>query len=166
MRGKPLDLQGDQAHVGSYVRDFKVVDRGFKTVRFSDFKGKVCLISAVPSLDTKVCSLQTKRFNSEIEKLPSDVFVMTISMDLPFAQKRFCETEKIDRMLVLSDHVWREFGSHYGILIKDMGLLARAIFIIGQKGTIVYMQIVPDLSQEPDYDSALKALREAVGIKQ
>ena len=165
MRGKPVVLLGRQLSKGDAAPDFKVVDGGFKPVKLSDFKGKVCLISAVPSLDTKVCSLQTKRFNSEMAAMPSNVVVMTISMDLPFAQKRFCETEKVDRILVLSDHVWQDFGTHYGVLIKDMGLLARAVFVVGQDETIVYKQIVPEMSQEPDYDGALGAVRQAAGSK-
>ncbi|MDD4869052.1 MAG: thiol peroxidase [Kiritimatiellae bacterium] len=165
MRGKPLVLLGDQVAVGDTAPDFKTVDGSFKQIKLSDFKGKACLISAVPSLDTQVCALQTKRFNSEVGTLPSSVVMMTISMDLPFAQKRFCEAEKIDRILVLSDHVWHDFGTHYGILIKDMGLLARSVFIVGQNGKLIYKQIVPDLSQQPNYDGALEAVRQAAGSK-
>jgi thiol peroxidase len=166
MRGKPVVLFGYQVAVGDTAPDFKVVDGGFKPVKLSGFKGKVCLISAVPSLDTQVCALQTKRFNSEVGTLPSNVVVMTISMDLPFAQKRFCEAEKVDRVLVLSDHVWHDFGTHYGVLIKDMGLLARSVFIVGQNGKLVYKQIVPDLSQQPNYDGVLEAVRQTAGSKQ
>lgn len=165
MRGKPLVLLGDQLAVGRKAPNFRVVDGDFRPVALSDFKDKVCLISAVPSLDTHVCSLQTKRFNEEAASLPSNVVVMTISMDLPFAQKRFCEAEKVDRVLVLSDHVWRDFGANYGVLIKDMGLLARSVFIVGPDGKIVYRQIVSEMSQQPDYASALAVAREAAGSK-
>jgi thiol peroxidase len=163
MHGKPAVLLGNQPSPGTAAPDFKVVDGAFKPVKLSDFKGKVCLISAVPSLDTPVCSLQTKRFNSEVANLPSNVVAMTISMDLPFAQKRFCDAEKVDRILVLSDHVWHDFGTNYGILVKDMGLLARAVFVVGADGKIAYMQIVPELTQHPDYDAALLAVRQAAG---
>ena len=160
--GNPIVLLGNQVETGAQAPDFKVVNADFKPVRLADFKGRPCLISAVPSLDTPVCSLQTKRFNAETSNLPASVAMITISMDLPFAQKRFCEAEKTDRILVLSDHVWRDFGTRYGLLIKDMGLLARAIFVIDAKGIIAYRQIVPELTNHPDYDAALNALRNAI----
>ena len=161
MKGTPLTLLGSAAEVGKRAPDFRVVDAGFKPVRLSDFKGKVVLISAVPSLDTGVCSLQTKRFNEEAAKLPKDVQVITISMDLPFAQKRFCEAEKVKNIPVLSDTVWRELGQNYGVVIKDMGLLARSIFVVGKDGRITYAQVVPELTNHPDYDAALAAARAA-----
>lgn len=164
MRGRSVVLLGNQPAPSDVAPDFKVVDSGFKPVKLSDFKGKVCLVSAVPSLDTQVCSLQTQRFNAAMAILPPNVVVMTISMDLPFAQKRFCETEKIDRILVLSDHVWHDFGIQYGVLLKDMGLLARSVFIIGKSGTLVYKQIVPDMSRQPNYDDALEAWHKIAGM--
>lgn len=159
VHGNPAILLGNQIKVGAQAPDFKVVNADFKPIQLADFKGRPCLISAVPSLDTPVCSLQTQRFNKEIAGLPASVAMITISMDLPFAQKRFCAAEKTDRILVLSDHVWREFGTQYGLLIKDMGLLARAVCVIDTKGVIAYMQIVPELTDHPDYDAALNALR-------
>jgi len=159
--GNPVALLGTQVDNGAAAPDFKVVNGDFKPVRLSDFKGRPCLISSVPSLDTPVCSLQTKRFNSELSGLPSQVAAITISMDLPFAQKRFCEAEKNDRILVLSDHVWREFGMRYGLLIENMGLLARAVFVIAANGAVAYKQIVPELTDHPDYEAALNALRSA-----
>ena len=164
MKGTPLALLGPEAEAGRPAPDFRVVDAAFKPVRLSDFKGNVVLISAVPSLDTGVCSLQTKRFNEEAAKLPKDVQVITISVDLPFAQKRFCEAEKVNDILVLSDSVWREFGLGFGVLIKDMGLLARSIFIVGKDGRITYVQVVPELTNHPDYDAALAAARKAAGL--
>jgi thiol peroxidase len=163
MHGKPIVLVGANAGAGERAPDFKAVDGDFAPVSLSDFKGKVVLISAVPSLDTKVCSLQTKRFNEESAKLPKDVVIVTISTDLPFAQKRFCSTEGIDRIKVLSDSVWHDFGSKYGLVIKDMGLLARSVFVVGKDGRIAYEQIVPELTNHPDYDAALKAARDACG---
>ena len=161
VHGRPVVLLGCDTKVGDAAPDFRVVDAQFQPVRLSSFKGKPCLISAVPSLDTGVCALQTKRFNDEIRDLPPGVIVMTISADLPFAQKRFCEAEKVDRILVLSDHVWHEFGLSYGVLIKDMGLLARSIFVVGRNGHVAYREIVDELTNHPDYDAALAAIRKA-----
>ncbi len=123
------------------------------------------LISAVPSLDTKVCTLQTKRFDEELAKLPADVVVMTISMDLPFAQQQFCGREDIKGMVVVSDSARREFGKAWGVLIPARGLLARSVFVVGPDGRIRYEQIVPELTHEPDYDAALAALREVAGVE-
>ncbi len=161
MQGNGVVLLGSGVKAGEPAPDFRVVDGAFEPVVLADLKGTVCLISAVPSLDTGVCAAQTKRFNDELETLPENVAVLTISMDLPFAQKRFCDAEKIDRVQVLSDHVWREFGLAYGILIKDIGLLARAVFVVGKDGTLVYEQIVPEITEHPDYDAALAAARAA-----
>jgi len=161
MAGAPLSLLGPDVNVGDTAPDFRAVDAGFKPVKLADFKGRACLVSAVPSLDTGVCAAQTKRFNDEVKNLPPGIAVITISMDLPFAQKRFCDSEKVDRVLVLSDHVWREFGLGYGVLIKDMGLLARSIFVVGKDGRVAYKEIVPELTQHPDYNAALAAARKA-----
>ena len=161
MKGAPITLLGPDVEVGDAAPEFRVVDAGFQPVKLSDFKGKACLISAVPSLDTGVCAAQTKRFNEEIDTLPADAVVMTISEDLPFAQKRFCEAEKVDRIVVLSDHVWREFGLNYGVLIKDMGLLTRSIFVVDKAGRIAYKEIVPEVTNHPDYDTALAAIIKA-----
>ena len=161
--GQQIVLLGDELKVGQQAPDFKVVDNSFKPVRLSDFQGKTLMLSIVPSIDTGICSLQTKRFNEEVAKLPDSVQLLTISTDLPFAQKRFCEQEQVNNMAVLSDAVWRDFGSSYGLLIKDMGLLTRAIIIINQQGKVAYLQLVPELAQEPDYDAALKVLRQTIG---
>ncbi|WP_214000241.1 thiol peroxidase [Arsukibacterium sp.] len=151
-------LLGQELKTGQPAPDFKVVDNNFKTVQLSDFSGKTILISVVPSIDTGICSLQTKRFNSEVADMPEGVVLLTISTDLPFAQKRYCQQEQVADMAVLSDAVWRDFGSNYGLLIKDMGLLTRAILLIDEAGKIRYQQLVPELAQEPDYDAALTAL--------
>ena len=156
---KYLTLLGKQINVGDTAPNFKVVDNSFSPVEFNQFKQKVILISVVPSLDTGVCSLQTKRFNEEVANFSENVVMLTISNDLPFAQKRFCNTEKINNIKVLSDSVWRDFGSKYGLLIKDMGLLTRAIIIIDSQGKIAYKELVANISQQPDYTKVLAKLK-------
>jgi thiol peroxidase len=156
---KYLTLLGKQINVGDTAPNFKVVDNSFSLVEFNQFKQKVILISVVPSLDTGVCSLQTKRFNEEVANFSENVVMLTISNDLPFAQKRFCNTEKINNIKVLSDSVWRDFGSKYGLLIKDMGLLTRAIIIIDSQGKIAYKELVANISQQPDYTKVLAKLK-------
>ncbi|MDP4528061.1 thiol peroxidase [Alkalimonas delamerensis] len=151
-------LQGHPVEVGQQAPDFRVVDQQFRPVALQDFAGKPVLISVVPSIDTGTCSLQTRRFNQEVANVPDEVVMLTISTDLPFAQRRFCEQEAVDQLQVLSDAVWRDFGSNYGLLIKDMGLLARTVILIDAKGVIRYLQQVQTLANEPDYDAVLAAL--------
>ncbi len=157
--GKFVTLLGNQVHEGQKAPDFKVVNDSFAPVTLDQFKGKTVLISVVPSLDTGVCSLQTKRFNEEVASMPDSIAMLTISNDLPFAQKRFCKAENIDKVKVLSDAVWRDFGHNYGLLIKDMGLLTRAIFIIDEQGKIAYKELVSNISEHPKYDEALATLK-------
>ena len=161
MHGDPLTLLGPDVAVGAPAPDFKAVNGEFEPVQLSDFAGKPVLISTVPSLDTGVCALQTKRFHEELAGLPAETVVITVSMDLPFAQKRFCEAEAIKGLVVLADHVWRDFGLKYGVLIKGIGLLARSIFVVGKDGSLVYKEIVPELTEHPDYDAALAAVKVA-----
>lgn len=160
MGGNPVVLEGRIPKINTVAPLFTVVDEKFNPVSLSDFKGKTVLISAVPSLDTGVCALQTKRFNKEFTQYDADVVMLTISEDLPFAQKRFCQTENVDKIKVLSDSVWRDFGEKYGLLIKDRGLLARSIFIIDPQGILKYQELVTEVSEHPDYDAALAALTE------
>ena len=157
---KSITLLGTQINQGDIAPNFKVVDANFSTVSLSDFSGKTILISVVPSIDTGLCSLQTQRFNQEVASLKGDIAILTISNDLPYAQARFCKSEKISNLKVLSDSVWRDFGKKYGLLIKDMGLLTRAIFIIDEDSKVIYKEIVPNLSHLPDMDSALTLLKE------
>ncbi|MEY8216004.1 MAG: thiol peroxidase [Colwellia sp.] len=161
---KYITLLGDQVNVGEQAPPFKIVDQNFAPVTLADFQGQTLLISVVPSLDTGVCSIQTKRFNEEAAKLPKNITILTISNDLPFAQKRFCDVEKTDNIKVLSDSVWREFGARYGLLIKDMGLLTRAIFVIDNQGKIVYKELVANISQHPNYDKALTNVRSIASV--
>ena len=158
-QGKPLTLLGTDVTVGQVAPDFTVVNKDFKPIKLSDFSGRVVLISAVPSLDTPVCSVQTKRFNEEAAKLAEKITVLSISEDLPFAQGRFCSSEKIEGHQVLSDHVYREFGKNYGLLIKDMMLLARTVLVIGRDGIISYREIASEIAEEPNYDAALTAAK-------
>lgn len=166
IKGTPFETFGNRVYVGETAPEFTALDSGFKPVSLSQFRGHPILISAVPSLDTPVCSIQTKHFNEALSTLPEDVVVITISMDLPTAQKRFCGKEDIKRMHVLSDSAKREFGERYGILISKRGLLARSVFVIGRDGRISYAQIVPEVSKEPDYDSALDAVKKAAELSQ
>jgi thiol peroxidase len=158
-RGTPRTLLGPDLKVGDPAPDFQVVDGAFKPVRLSDFSGKVVLLSTVPSLDTNLCSVQTRRFNAEAENLPPNVVVLTVSEDLPFAQTRFCDAENVKRIQVLSDSVSRDLGTKFGILIKENSLLTRSVWVISPDRKIVYRQIVPDTAQEPDYDKALEAAK-------
>lgn len=157
---KPVALLGNQVSVGTKAPNFKVVDSKFRVKQLSDYHDQPILLSVVPSLDTGICSMQTKRFNEEVANLPQDVVMLTISADLPFAQKRFCQVENIDKVETLSDSVWRDFGMNYGLLIKDMGLLARAIFVIAPDGLVTYKEVVPSLSSHPNYEGALAAIKQ------
>nr|WP_244623221.1 thiol peroxidase [Shewanella salipaludis] len=159
MGNKPVTLLGTQPGLQQMAPGFRLVDDKFNPVTLSDFKGKTVLISAVPSLDTGVCALQTKRFNKEVGHYPDEVVMLTISTDLPFAQKRFCKAESVDKIKVLSDAVWRDFGDKYGLLIENKGLLARAILIIDAAGRLQYRELVGEISHHPDYDAALAALK-------
>ncbi len=162
---KYVTLLGTQLKINEQAPNFKVVDENFAPVSLSDYKNQTLLISVVPSLDTGVCSLQTKRFNDETANLPKNITILTISNDLPFAQKRFCKTEKVDNIKILSDSVWRDFGQKYGLIIKNMGLLTRAIFIIDHQGKIAYKELVGNISSHPNYDQALTALRDIANIE-
>ncbi len=160
MKGKPVILVGQAVKVGQKAPDFEVTANDLSPVKFSSFAGKVCIIASVPSLDTSVCDLETRKFNEKAAELGSDVVVLTISMDLPFAQKRWCGAAGIKNVQTLSDYRDASFGNAYGVLIKDLRLLARAVFVVDKKGVVRYLQIVPEIATEPDYDAVLKAVRE------
>ncbi|NIT37228.1 MAG: thiol peroxidase [candidate division Zixibacteria bacterium] len=160
MGGDAVTLVGDEVEVGDVAPDFVVVDNDLKPVNFSSYRGKVAVIAAVPSLDTEVCSTETRRFNSEAAALGADVVILTVSMDLPFAQKRWCGAAGVDRVVTLSDHRDASFGLAYGVLIKEVRLLARAVFVVGRDGVVRYVELVPELGREPNYEAALAAVRE------
>jgi thioredoxin-dependent peroxiredoxin len=165
LKGEPIALIGPELPLGFRAPDFVALDADFAPVRLSDFRGKTVLISAVPSLDTGVCAQETRRFNQELAGMPTNVMGITISMDLPFAQKRFCEAEKIGGLIVLSDSAWRSFGVRYGVLMAGRGLLARAVFVVGPDGRLRYREIVPEITTEPDYTRVLDAVRRTAGLK-
>jgi thiol peroxidase len=158
-RGNPLPLLGKNLHPEETAPDFEVLDNNLQPVRLSNYRGKVCVISSVPSLDTPTCDMETRRFNDEAGKLSSDVVILTISMDLPFAQKRWCGAAGVDQVITLSDHRQADFGTAYGVLIKDLRLLARAVFVVDQSGIVRHIQLVKELAQEPDYDAVVQAVK-------
>ena len=158
MKGNPLTLVGKELKVGDIGPDFEVLDNDLAPVKFSSFRGKICVISSVPSLDTPVCDMETRRFNEEAGKLGTDIRILTISMDLPFAQKRWCGAAGVDKVITLSDHRDVSFGTAYGALIKELRLLARIVFVVDGKGVIRDMQVVKEQTEEPDYDAVLEAV--------
>jgi thiol peroxidase len=158
-KGNPFTLIGPELKVGDKAPDFAVVDNGLAPVTLASSAGKIRIISAVPSLDTPVCDTETRRFNQEAAGLPGDVIVLTVSLDLPFAQKRWCGAAGIDKVITLSDYRERSFGQNYGVLIKELLLLARAIFIVDANDIIRYIQIVPEVTSEPDYAAVISAVK-------
>jgi thiol peroxidase len=161
-KGNPMTLIGPDVGVGQSAPDFKVVDTALQPVSLGDSAGKVRLITVVPSVDTPVCDTMTRKFNEQAAQLPDNVEVYTVSMDLPFAQKRWCGNADIDKVKTLSDYQERSFGENYGLLIKELKLLARAVFVIDAADKITYREIVPEVTDEPDYDAALAAVKKLV----
>jgi len=160
LRGNPLTLIGPELHAGDDAPDFQLVDNGLKTVTLKDTGSQVRIISVVPSLDTPVCDAQTKRFNEEAAKL-NGVEIFTVSMDLPFAQKRWCGAFGVDKVKMLSDHREGSFGSHYGTLIKELRIESRAIFVLDPDNKIRHAEYVKEVADHPDYEAALAAARGA-----
>ena len=159
-KGNPMTLLGEEVLPGSQAPDFHVVDTDLKPVTLQDSAGKVRLIAVVPSIDTGVCDTMTRTFNQKAAGLPESVAVYTVSMDLPFAQKRWCGNAGIERVKTLSDYQERSFGLNYGVLIKELKLLARSVFVIDRQGKVTYRQIVPEVTHEPDYEAALAAVKQ------
>lgn len=155
LQGQTFTLVGQFIKKGEQAPDCELTGADLKTVKLSSFKGKVLLLLSVPSLDTSVCSKETKRFNQEIEKLKDVLQVVCVSMDLPFAQSRFCLAEGIKNVTILSDYKTRQFGEKYGVLIKELGLLARAVFLIDPNMKVIFTHLVKEISQEPDYSQIL-----------
>ena len=161
LKGNPLTLIGPELQAGDAAPDFMLVDNGLKPITLADTGHNVRIISVVPSLDTPVCDAQTKRFNEETAKLPG-VDIITVSMDLPFAQKRWCGAFGVDKVKMLSDHKDASFGSHYGTLIKELRIESRAIFVLDQNNKIRHAEYVKEVADHPDYETALAAARKAL----
>jgi thiol peroxidase len=158
-KGNPFTLIGPALKPGDTAPGFTVVDNSLTAKTLADYSGKIKIISSVPSIDTPVCDTETRRFNQEAAGLTGDVVLLTISADLPFAQKRWCGAAGIDRVVMLSDYRERSFATAYGVLIKELMLLSRAIFIVDAGDVIRYIQIVPEVTNEPDYNAVMTAAR-------
>jgi thiol peroxidase len=162
VKGNGVTLIGPELKTGDSAPDFTLVDKGLQEKKLSDFAGRVKILSVTPSLDTPVCDAQARRFNDEAAKLGGNVAVINISMDLPFAIGRFCSTAGIDNIETLSDHRDASFGNAYGVLIKELRLHARAIFVVDAEDRITYVEIVPEMVDNPNFDAALEAAQAAV----
>jgi len=161
-KGQPLVLAGRNIKEGFSAPDFQVTAQDLKPVTLGEFAGKIKILTSFPSLDTPVCDLQVKEFNKRATGLDSEVVVIGISKDLPFAQKRFCETFEIKNVAVVSDYKTSSFGINYGLLIKELNLLARSVLIVDKNNIVRYLQLVPELTQAPDYEAVLKKLSEVI----
>jgi len=161
MNGKPLTLLGDELKLGDRAPGFDVVDNNMQHVTLRDFHEDVLIISTVPSLDTAVCDLETRRFNMEAEHLDKNIRILTVSMDLPFAQKRWCGAAGVERVTTLSDYQNTSFGMAYGVLIKELKLLARAVFVLDNARLIRHIQLVKEITQQPDYAAVLEEAKKA-----
>ncbi len=159
MKGNPVTLYGPAPEVGEKAPVFTALDNGLNPVSLDAYKGKPILLSIVPSLDTGVCDQQTRRFNEEASKFSDDTVVLTVSMDLPFAQARWCGAAGVERVVTLSDHRDADLGTKFGLLIRELRLLNRSIFVLDRDLTIVYREVVTENTDHPDYDAALDALR-------
>jgi thiol peroxidase len=154
-QGNPLTLVGSELKIGDKAPDFILLDGELKEFSLKDFTGRIKVISVTPSLDTPVCDMQARRFNQEASRLGENIAVINVSMDLPFAISRFCTAAGIERVKAFSDHRDASFGNSYGVLIKELRLLARAVFIIDKKDIVQYREIVPEITHLPDFDAAL-----------
>jgi thiol peroxidase len=159
LRGNPLTLVGPQRKPGDKLPDFTLVDNSLKPVKAADTAGAVRIFAAVPSLDTPVCDMETRRFNEEASKLGDKVRIYTVSTDLPFAQKRWCGAAGVDRVTTLSDHKDTSFGEAMGTLIKELRIESRAVFVVDENNVIRYAEYVPEVGAHPDYDAALEQVR-------
>lgn len=161
-KGNTMNLKGKPPAEGAACPAFKLTGNDLSDLNSSDYRGKVLVLSVVPSVDTGVCATQTRTFNKEAAGLSRDVVILTVSLDLPFAQKRFCAAEGIDQVVMGSDYKYHEFAEKFGLLINELGLLARAVIVVDKNGTIIHSQVVPEMTHEPDYKAALDAVKKAV----
>jgi thioredoxin-dependent peroxiredoxin len=162
-KGNPLTLIGNEVKVGDKAPDFEVIDNNLSPAKLSAYSGKVVVISSVPSLDTPVCDMETREFNKRAGNLGGDVAMLTISMDLPFAQARWCGAAGVSHVTTLSDYRGAKFGMAYGLLIKELYLLARAVIVVDRKGIVRYVELVKEVANEPNYDAALAAVSKCLG---
>ncbi|XPV76665.1 MAG: thiol peroxidase [Desulfovibrio sp.] len=160
--GNPLTLLGDELKIGEKVPDFSLADNDLSPKNLADYAGKVLIISAVPSLDTPVCDMETRRFNTEAGNLSDEITILTVSMDLPFAQKRWCGAAGVESVTTLSDYRGAEFGKNWGVLIEELHLLSRTIFVVAKDGTLAYQQTVAEVTDEPDYDAVIAAAKKSL----
>jgi thiol peroxidase len=163
-QGNPLTLLGDAIKVGQKAPDFEVVANDLSPVKLSAYAGKTVVISVVPSLDTPVCDTQTRTFNKNATTLGENVVVLTLSVDLPFAQSRWCGAAGVDRVTTLSDHKDLSFGTAYGLVIKELRLLTRAVLVVDKTGTVQYIQIVKEVTHEPAYQAVLDKVRALAAV--
>ncbi|MFP4382388.1 MAG: thiol peroxidase [Candidatus Sumerlaeia bacterium] len=161
-KGDPLTLVGPELKIGDKAPAFKLVGNDLSDVSPDLYPGKLLVLSVVPSIDTSVCATQTRKFNEQASDLSDDVVILTVSMDLPFAFGRFCAAEGIDQVVTASDYKYRSFGEAYGVYIKELGLLTRAVFVVDKDGVIRHAEYVPEVTDEPDYQAALSAAQAAL----
>ena len=161
-KGNLLHLEGEMPALNSKIKDFSLLANDLSAKTQKDYEGKVLVIVAVPSLDTGVCDMEVRKFNEKAASLSDDVRRVAVSLDLPFAQGRWCGAAGVKNVETLSDHYSAEFGKNYGILIKELRLLARSIFVYDKNGTLIYSELVPEVTNEPNYDAALEAVQKAL----
>ncbi len=160
--GGPLTLVGPEVKVGQQAPDFTLLDNELNVKTLADFDGKVKVISVVPSLDTGVCDAQTRWFNQDVTKLSDDVVVLTVSMDLPFAQARWCGAAGVNNVITLSDHKDASFGQNYGFLIEELRLLSRGVVVINKDSKVTYVEYVPEVTNPVNFDAVLAAVKEDI----
>jgi thioredoxin-dependent peroxiredoxin len=161
MRGNPMTLVGPEIKVGQKAPNFNVVGKAMQPATLDQFKGKVKVITTIPSIDTPVCDAETRRFNEEASKLPGGIEILSVSMDLPFAQARWCGAAGVDKVTTLSDWRSANFGTNYGALIKELHLLARAVFVVDKNDNVTYVEYVKEVANQPNYEAALDAAKKA-----
>ncbi|MBC18113.1 MAG: lipid hydroperoxide peroxidase [Desulfovibrio sp.] len=161
-KGNPLTLIGEEVKVGDTAPNFSLITNELGPATLADYEGKVLVIASVPSLDTPVCDMETRRFNSEAAALGDDVKILAVSMDLPFAQARWCGAAGADAVQTLSDHKDASFGEGWGALIKELRLLTRAVFVVGKDGKVTYVEYLKEITEEPNYDAALEAVKKLI----
>ncbi|MCS7245550.1 MAG: thiol peroxidase [candidate division WOR-3 bacterium] len=157
-KGKEVKLNGKLPKLGEYAPNFVVVDRELKEKTLNDFSDRIRIISSVPSLDTSVCSIETKKIEEMMKKFSDEFVFLTVSMDLPFAQSRWCGVNNVEKVITLSDYKYKSFGLNYGVYVSELGLLARAIFIVDKDNKLRYIQLVNEITNEPNYEDIESAL--------